>query len=72
MQRNHLRFVVEPRDVHLKAVRLFASMEVKSEFSAVVRLLNDNGDSLAIKVHGARVEEIQTARLPIVTKMAFT
>ena len=45
-----LRFVVEPRDVHLKGVRLFASKETtEAKCSAVIRLLNDNGDLLATK-----------------------
>ena len=45
-----LRFVVEPRDVHLKGVRLFASKETtEAKYSAVIRLLNDNGDLLTTK-----------------------
>ena len=44
-----LRFVVEPRDIHLKGVRLFASVKEDKEFRAVLRLLNNNGDLLATK-----------------------
>ena len=46
---DNLRFVVEPRDVHLKGVRLFASKKIDLKFSAVIRLLNDKGDLLATK-----------------------
>ena len=47
-QIENLRFMVEPRDIHLKGIRLYASV-ANEEFSAVVRLLNDNGDLLATK-----------------------
>ena len=48
-RKDNLRFVVEPRDVHLKGVRLFGSMKTDAKFCAVISLLNDNGDLLAIK-----------------------
>ena len=48
-RKDNLRFVVEPRDVHLKGVRLFASKKIDLKFSAVIRLLNDKGDLLATK-----------------------
>ena len=45
-----LKFVVEPRNIHLKGVRLFAGSKEYQSCYAEVRLLDENGDELTAKV----------------------
>ena len=50
MQQNEeLKFVMEPRNVHLKGVRLFTGKREYQSFSAVIRLLDENGDEVEAK-----------------------
>ena len=44
-----VEFVVEPRNVHLKGVRLLTSNIENGSFSAVIRLLDENGDEVEAK-----------------------
>ena len=44
-----LQFVVEPKNIHLKGVRLFTGKIGKHGFSAVVRILDENGGKVGVK-----------------------
>ena len=48
-QKEELKFVVEPRNVHFKGVRLFTGKREYQSFSAVIRLLDENGDEVVAK-----------------------